>query len=116
MNENTINAEIDLNVTLQVALESGKIQVRVTDDQVPPRPIEGAQVNVTDGTDVVAQGVTDVTGEVTLEVDLSGLELFTPKSVMVIASQDGFAQSAVVVTVIAVATIDVNLALGPLPQ
>jgi hypothetical protein len=115
MNVNTINAEIDLNVTLQEALESGKIHVRVTDNRDPPRPIEGAQVEVMDGPTVIP-GVTDANGEIILEIDFSGLPLFTAKPVTVVASQAGFTPSEQTATVIAVATIDVNLALVQLPQ
>jgi hypothetical protein len=97
----------------RILFAAGNIQVRVADSHTPPRPILGAQVEVRDGATPIAQGVTDQNGEVILEVDLSALPLFTPKAVTVVASQDGFAQGAQNATVIAVATIDVDLALVP---
>jgi hypothetical protein len=113
MNENTEIATMLLDVTLQKALETGKIQVRVIDNRDPAQPIQGAQVTAMDGMTTVDEGETDDNGEITLEIDLSTLNLFTPKPIKVVASQDGFTPSEKTVTVIAVATTDVNLVLVP---
>jgi hypothetical protein len=111
---NKQEAEAQL-VGLQTAVTTGKIAVRVTDTSDPAQPIEGALVTVTDGTTIT--GTTDANGEVTLEVSFSGMNVFTTKPVKVTATKpDGFTQndqSEKTVTVIAVATIDVNLVLIP---
>jgi hypothetical protein len=112
MEKNRIDAQNQLLVTLQEALAKGKVTVRVTDNRDPGQPIMDAQVEVMDGSTTVP-GVTDANGEVTLEIDLSTLPLFTSKTVTVLASKNGFTQSEKPVMVIAVATTDVNLVLVP---
>jgi hypothetical protein len=110
MNQNRNAAETQLEVTLQEAVEKGTVKVRVTDDAIPPQPLPQAQVEVSDGTDTVS-GMTDDDGEVVLEIDFSGLAPLTPKTVTVAASQSGFTPSAKTTIAIAIATIDVHLAL-----
>jgi hypothetical protein len=117
MEANRLDAESQekLDVTLAQAVESGEIQVRVTDNHDPARPIEGAQVTITDGTTLT--GTTDANGAVAFDVSFSGMALFATKTVRVTATKpDGFTQneqSEKTVAVIAVATIDVNLVLVP---
>lgn len=107
------------NSTAKTLFAAGTIQVHVTDNHDPGRPIPGAQVIARDGTTTLAQGGTDANGNITLEIDLkvsTGQELFTPKPITVVASKNGFTpitQSQRTVTVIAIATIDVPLALAP---
>ena len=114
MNDNKVAAEEQLNVGSQEAVTSGKIAVQVTDDGDPAQPIADAQVTITDGTTVT--GTTNADGEVTLEVSFSDIDLFATKTVRVTTTKPGFTQSqqsTKTVTVIAVATIDVNLVLIP---
>ena len=101
-----------------IPFEAGTIQVRVTDTHDPGRPIQGAQVIVRDGTTTLTQGNTDVNGAVTLEIPNLGSaqQLFTQKTITVVTLKNGFtqiAQSTKSVTVVAIATIDVSLALAP---
>ena len=98
---------------LQDVLNSGNIQVRVTDSHVPPLPLEGTQIVVQEGATIVAQGQTDTNGEVVLEIDFGDMNLFATKTVRIMATRDGFTPREKTVTVIAVSTIDVNLVLTP---
>ena len=110
MNKNRDTAETELEVTLQDAVEQGTVKVRVTDDADPPQPLVGAQVEVSDGIGTVS-GTTDGDGEVILKIDFSGQALLTPKPVTVVASQNGYIPSTKTTMAIAIATIDVHLAL-----
>jgi hypothetical protein len=124
MSSNTTDAQNRLNVNfsgnlapaLAIPFAASKVQVRVTDNHDPRRPIQGAQVVAKDGPIILNQGNTDINGASTLEIDLSTIsaqELFTPKTITVEASKNGFVQSTKTITVIAIATIDVHLALAP---
>jgi uncharacterized protein YfaS (alpha-2-macroglobulin family) len=114
MNIDTNKVAGQLSVTLQDAVESGRIQVRVTDNREPPRPIAGAQVDARDVDGMIlVRGTTDANGEVTLEIDFSGLDVFATKAIMVIATQEGMMQSEKTVAAIALGTIDVDLVLIP---
>jgi hypothetical protein len=128
MTSNTADAQNMLNVNFSGNLDpaaiangattfaAGKIQVRVTDNHDPGRPIQEAQVVAKDGSTTLDQRNTDVNGASTLEIDLSNessQELFTPKAITVEASKNGFVQSTKTITVIAIATIDVRLVLAP---
>ena len=111
-----LNVNFSGNLSTAIPFAAGKIQVRVTDNHDPGRPIQGAQVVAKDGPTALSQGNTDVNGASTLEIDLSAIssqELFTPKTITVEASKNGFMQSTKTITVIAIATIDVHLALAP---
>lgn len=110
---NKDNAETTLAVSLTEAVKTGSIQVRVSDNQDPPQPIPGAQVQALDGTTVVDQGTTGTNGEATLEISFNDVALFATKSIRVVATRDSFTSSEQTVTTIAVATIDVNLELTP---
>ena len=81
MQVNTTDAQDQLNVDFAnnplaaIPFAAGKIRVRVTNDQEPAGPIEGAQVRVIDGTTTIER-VTDTNGETTLEIDLRDRDLF----------------------------------------
>jgi hypothetical protein len=108
-----------LALTLQEALSFGQLQVRVTDDSDPPAPIEGALVEVFEGTDTdsLTQGTTNSNGEVTLEIDFTGMGVFELKTLRVVASDDANLRQPSEKTVMAaaLATIDVALSLMPSP-
>lgn len=111
-----MNFSGDLDPAIAIPFAAGKIQVRVTDNHDPRRPLQGAQVLAKDGSTILDQGNTDINGASTLEINLSNessQELFTPKTITVEASKNGFVQSTKTITVIAIATIDVHLALAP---
>jgi hypothetical protein len=115
-NRLNVNFSGDLDPATAIPFAAGKIQVRVTDNHDPGRPIQGAQVLAKDGSTTLDQGNTDINGDSTLEINVSNessQELFTPKTITVEASKNGFVQSTKTITVIAIATIDVHLALAP---
>lgn len=118
----TLHVQNRLRVNFAETASTGSIfaastlQVRVTDTRRPASPFAGARVVVTDGATTVAQGVTDAQGDVVLEVDMrstagKGKPLFTAKTLTVTASKDGVTPQTKTVTVVALATVDVTLAL-----
>ena len=117
---NTKDAQQQLNVdfmgdtTATIPFAAGKIQVRVTDNHDPGRPIQGAQVKAKDGATELTQE-TDVNGVAAFEIPNLGSaqKLFVPRPITVEASKNGFKQSTQTITIVAIATIDVRFMLAP---